>query len=247
MKSLLWVALVFLLVFYVFGITFTTAATAAIEEAGETAKSSEDFQMLALNFGTLPRSVIALYMAMSGGNDWGQFYEALAELHWMYSCLFLVYITFSLFGVVNIVTGVFVEGAMQASQGDSEVLIYEEMESKKEYLNSVRKLLDEMDMDDNGEITLDELMESLQDQRVVSYFTALGLHVNDATEIFHILDLDNSGSITIEDFIHGCYKLQGAARHLDTKITQFGVNNLSRSLYALSNDIRMVKEKLEVT
>jgi len=245
MKSLLWVALVFLLVFYLFGITFTTATTTAIEEAGFEAKADESLADLADNFGSLPRSILVLYMAMSGGNDWGEFYNALAGLPWYYSFLFLLYITFALFGVVNIVTGVFVEGAMQASQADSEVLIHEEMETKKEYLSSVRKLLLEMDTDDDGLITLQELVVSLSDPRVVSYFVAMGLQVEDATEIFQILDSDQNGYIEIEEFINGCYRLQGAAKNLDTKITQFKVNQVMARVGKISKDVQHIKEKLK--
>jgi len=89
--------------------------------------------------------------------------------------LFLTYVTFAFFAVVNIVTGVFVEGAMQASQGDLEVLIHEEMNQKNDYLSSLKTLLNEMDRDGDGLISLDELKDSLKDSRVNFYLHALQL------------------------------------------------------------------------
>eukprot|EP00930_Biecheleria_cincta_P038821 TRINITY_DN26689_c0_g1_i1.p1 TRINITY_DN26689_c0_g1~~TRINITY_DN26689_c0_g1_i1.p1 ORF type:complete len:612 (-),score=114.48 TRINITY_DN26689_c0_g1_i1:380-2035(-) len=217
MKSLCWVFLVLGLVFYMFGIAFTSAVT-------DHFKSSEmwndpSYADLRQNFGTLDRAVLSLYMAMSGGNDWGAYYDSIASLPFIYSFLYLVFITFSVFAVVNIVTGVFVDSAMQANLVDKDILVHEELEEKKEYLEEVRLIFHALDSDSSGTITLSELENGLQHEKLEAYFRALKLDVSDAAMLFKLLDKSNSQAISIEDFVDGCYKLQGEATAMDTKMT----------------------------
>merc|ERR1719353_1821311 len=84
----------------------------------------------------------------------------------------------------------------------------------------------EMDQDEQGTISLEEFESKLEDERVIAYFNALKLDVSDARVLFRLLDTDESGEITIDEFIVGCYKLQGESRSLDMKIMIFEVNAL---------------------
>uniref|UniRef100_A0A7S4QXF7 EF-hand domain-containing protein n=1 Tax=Alexandrium monilatum TaxID=311494 RepID=A0A7S4QXF7_9DINO len=243
MKSLAWVVLVLIMTFYVFGITFTAAATSALD-TGEKWRAPET-QELITHYGTLDRSILTLFMAMSGGQDWGMYYDALRELSAQYRALFLLYITFAIFAVVNIVTGVFVESAMQSNNTDREVIVLEEMESKKTYLKSMREVFDEMDEDDTGCITMEEFERKLNDQRVIAYFNALKLDVSDARTVFRLLDYDQSNEVNIDEFISGCYRLQGESRSLDMKIMQCEVQFLQESFIAFSQTMQEIHAMLQ--
>merc|ERR1712050_826768 len=137
-----------------------------------------------------------------------------------YRMIFIVFLTFSLFAVVNIVTGVFVDAAMQANQMDREIVVHEELENKKSYLFNMHQIFDEMDCDNTGFLTLDEFERRLNDERVIAYFNRLKLDVSVARILFEMLDLDRGGEVTIEEFLTGCYKLQGESRTMDMKIMQ---------------------------
>merc|ERR1712110_394279 len=104
--------------------------------------------------------------------------------------LFLLFITFSLFAVVNIATGVFVDAAMQANSMDREIVVHEEMEEKKAYLESMHQIFDEMDTDGTGCITFADFTRRLDDERVIAYFRHLNLDVSEARKLFELLDLD---------------------------------------------------------
>lgn len=222
--SLLWVALVFLLMFYIFGISFTMAAVAYLETSDMWL--AEENANLLLYFGTLDRSMLSLYMSMSGGNDWGQYYEALLMLPFHYRIIFLTFITIAVFAVVNIVTGVFVESAMQSSLSDRDVIVHEEMRAKAEFLAEMRHIFEEMDSDQTGRISKDEFEETLREDRVVAYFSAMKLDVSDAHQLFVLLDYNRSGEIDINEFLDGCYKLQGQSRTLDVAIMKYELQYL---------------------
>lgn len=225
MKSLCWVFLVLGLVFYMFGIAFTSAVTDYLKT---TAMWNEETNAhLRQHFGTLNSSVLSLYMAISGGADWGFYYhDAIVLLPGIYSFLYLLFITFSVFAVVNIVTGVFVDSAMQANLVDRDIVVYEEMEDKKQYIEEMQQILLALDTDCSGTITLDELTHGLQHEKLKAYFRALKLDLSDATMLFNLLDKGNRHAIPIDDFVDGCYKLQGEATALDTKMTFLEVQTI---------------------
>ncbi|CAE8609884.1 unnamed protein product, partial [Polarella glacialis] len=236
MKSLVWVMLVLGLLFYVFGISFTAATT----EYLETTAMWEDpaNKSLIRYFGTLDRSFLALYMAMAGGSDWGIIYDALGPCSFAYQLLFLVFITFALFAVVNIVTGVFVDSALTASSGDKAMVVMEEMELKKAKLDDMREIFEELDDDGSGKFTMEEFELRLSDERVGAYFSASKLDVSDAKVLFGLLDHDQSNEVSIDEFVSGCYKLQGEARSLDAKVMQFEVKFLKDAVLQLVDLMR---------
>merc|ERR1711972_181540 len=222
--------------FFIFGVCFTTATILTMETAAM--YSSPKYMLLVSNFGTLDKSVLSLYMAMSGGNDWGVYYDALMPLDFHYRVLFLFFMTFSLFAVVNIVMGVFVDSAVQSNHRDREFAVREELEHKKSYLESMKFIFEEMDADGTGHISLREFESKLGDERVIAYFNALKLDVSDARTLFSLLDHDQSDAVSIHEFLSGCYKLQGESRSLDVKIMQCEVKFVKESLGVVNAMLR---------
>mmetsp|Transcript_101997 Transcript_101997/g.191860 ORF Transcript_101997/g.191860 Transcript_101997/m.191860 type:complete len:310 (+) Transcript_101997:2-931(+) len=216
------------MLFFIFGISLVTGVTDHMAEAG--AFDDTRNEKLVEYFGFLGRATLSLYMSMSSGNDWVVYYEALGLLPDQYRFFFLTFISVAIFGVVNIVTGVFVESAMANSTKDREVMIHEELESKKSYQEAMRQFFEEADEDGTGTMGFDEFKKKLDDDIVIAYLNAHQLDVSDASELFTLLDFDQSGEIEIEEFLDGCYKLQGQSRALDMKITQMEVKWLREAV-----------------
>mmetsp|Transcript_16197 Transcript_16197/g.37243 ORF Transcript_16197/g.37243 Transcript_16197/m.37243 type:complete len:590 (-) Transcript_16197:162-1931(-) len=234
--SLVWVFLVLGLVFFIFGINFTDGTIAELDTMDKFLNESN--QELLEHFGTLDRSIMSLYQAMSGGNDWGVYYESLGKLPAQFRLSWIVYITFAIFAVVNIVTGVFVESALAANNSDRENVISEELEFKKQYLQTLQAIFEELDHDATGYITSEEFEHALQEERVVAYFRALKLDVTDAQTLFKLLDYDQSEEISIEEFLDGCYRLQGESRTLDVKLMQYEVRFLKEAMVNIMEVLR---------
>lgn len=232
-KALMWSVTVLFLMFFIFGISLTIGTIYYLETADMW--QSADTQALRHYFGTLPRSVLSLYMAMSGGKSWGDLFNVLGDLSASYSLLFLLFVTVAIFAVGNVVTGIFVENAMQSHQTDKEVLVQEEMDSKKDYFQQMKEVFDELDDNQSGFFTLDEFEDKLEDERVVSYFNVLNLDISDARMLFTLLDYDQSGEVAIEEFLAGCFKLKGESRSLDLAIMQFELRWLKEAFVAFAD------------
>lgn len=220
-KTLLWVMIILTLIFYIFGIMLTWGVYDFHMTSGS-AWLDPKYDDLRVYFGTLFRSIISLYMGITNGKSWDLYYDALADLS-LYRVLFLMFIAFSLFAAVNVVTGVFVESAMRTSEEDRDFLIQEELQAREANLKSLHRLFLEMDTSANGTISLQEFERHVTDERAMAYFQSMKLDVTEVKTLFELLDIDRSGQIDIKEFMVGCDKLRGEAKSLDVAVLQFQV------------------------
>eukprot|EP00930_Biecheleria_cincta_P100521 TRINITY_DN92152_c0_g1_i1.p1 TRINITY_DN92152_c0_g1~~TRINITY_DN92152_c0_g1_i1.p1 ORF type:complete len:548 (-),score=80.11 TRINITY_DN92152_c0_g1_i1:34-1677(-) len=242
MKSVCWIGMVFGMMFYLFGVVFTDALTAF--GSSPEVRNHPDNERLFAYFGRLGTSLLTLFMAMSGGAEWGEMYKQLERLGGFYCFLFLIYVTISIFAVVNVVTGVFVDSAMQINSQDKEVVVHEELREKKKVLDELEFLFHELDRDGSGKLSREEFNLNLANERVLAYFTSLKLNINEAEMVFDLLDFDQSGELSIDEFIQGCYQLQGEASAIDTKMMQIEVKFLKEIVSRLYS--KMVPDGAEV-
>lgn len=217
MGSLFWAIVVFGIIFYIFGVVFTVAVTDYCRLDGRW--KTEESQNLRDWFGTLDRSAVSLFMGISGGADWGDFYLELEVLSPLMQMLFILYVWFCLIAVINVVTGIFVEGAIKCAANDRETLIEEELREKDVISQQLLKLFNELsaDNDEVGTVGISKRMfeEHMKDERAQAYINALDIDFDDVETLFELLDEDGSGSVDIKEFLQGCERLKGQATSID--------------------------------
>lgn len=201
MGSFCWTAVFLVIMMYCCGIFFTDLATDIKRNNSEIASDIE------LYWGDIQTSMLSLYMAISGGDDWQNFVNVFRSdsLYLVSTLVFAVYIAFATLVMLNLVTGVFVEGAQRI-----------EKENKlNELIKISAKHFSKADEDCNGEITWVEFEQQLENSKMDEYCKAMGIKVPDAIQLFHILDEDNSGTISIPEFVQGLLRLRGHAKAMD--------------------------------
>merc|ERR1719235_1159840 len=106
--DLLWAFVVIVLIIFVFSIIFDSAVADYFEQVDlddpVAMSPTEDLQKY---YGSMSESMISLWCAISGGNDWFQYAEVLRQLQMgeIYFSLFMFYIAFCVVGLLNVVTG----------------------------------------------------------------------------------------------------------------------------------------------
>merc|ERR1712217_295487 len=100
LKALVWVCIVLFGTFFLFSVSFVAATTENLDTA-EKWQDPENHDLITW-FGSLDEAILALFMAMSGGNDWGLYFDALRLLPVQYCFLFIAFILFSIFAVFNV-------------------------------------------------------------------------------------------------------------------------------------------------
>jgi len=129
--------------------------------------------------------------------------------------VFLVFVFFVNFAVLNVVTGIFCQSAIESAQQDNDEVLEVQLSMKKDYVMKLQELFEDIDQEGDGFVTLAEFEEHLQDKRLAAYFAALDLNVDQAWTLFKLIDREERGAVSIDEFVDGCLRLRGAARGID--------------------------------
>jgi hypothetical protein len=213
MRSLFWAAVIATLIFCVFGMVLTQATLDYCFD--NDAWHHSETERIREKFGSLGSSMLSLYETMAGGISWGDLVDVLEILSPAYVAVYLVFTALTVVAVMNVVTGIFVENAMQGAQADNEAQIQLAMQNKQKYVDHISAVFKELDSSGKGSINLEEFENGIEDVRLVAYFERLGLDLSDVKQLFVLLDKDHAGTIDIEEFLIGCLRMQGQAKSMD--------------------------------
>merc|ERR1712137_899684 len=128
---------------------------------------------------------------------------------------FALYIVFVTLGVLNIVTGFFVGGTIEASTTAKDEILRRAQENKAVMVELMGELFHRMDDDASGMLSWEELENHLYDDELQEYFLVLEMHPSEAKDLFRILDINGSDQVNIDDFTNGILKFMGTPRNLD--------------------------------
>merc|ERR1719291_902931 len=125
MPSLSWAFLLLLVEIYVFSIFFSYGVVEYLREEypRDGDADSPVVTELKLFFGSLAQAMVSLFMCVTGGKDWGYLMHALAACSPVYAIALVVYIFVTMIGVMNIVTGIFVDSATLVSFKDQDIVV----------------------------------------------------------------------------------------------------------------------------
>jgi len=218
-----WALTLLSIIIYVFSVAFTLAAAKYLH--GDTECIGPQCILIFTHFGTLTRSFATLFQSICGGVDWGQAADALHSMGsngWVYYSAFLVYMTFTYFAVLNVITALFCQ---QVVEHALTVDVFEnKMESLQKVERDLLRLFNELDElarshdSPPGTVTYLDLEDFLKDEEVHRRFFRMGIDPENAWMLFMLLDQDKSGSVTIEEFVAGCMRLRGECQRIDLHV-----------------------------
>jgi len=219
-RGLLWASLMLVSIMYLFGMVFMGAATGYMKTAPpeEFANKKSAAASLKVFWGSLPLTLRTLFRVISGGADWFDASWALWNVGGFYGFLMMVYIFLMVFGVLNVLVGVFVDSAMATATMDKEILEKEAAVERAVLLDQATEVLTSVDKDGSGTVTWEEFEANLGDERVMEFLEAMAIDANEAQDVFAMVDSDDSGFVNISEFMDGCMKLKAGA-NLSTIVT----------------------------
>ncbi|CAE7937623.1 Cacna1e [Symbiodinium necroappetens] len=219
--ALFWAFVMLLLTMFMFSIIFGNGISLYFDELNTNDLDKvENARTVYEYFGGTYETLVSLFCSVSGGNDWMTYGETLrlgpGEVYFV---LFVFYIFFTLVGLLNVVTGIFVDSAVCTRTEDEVVESF--TEEQKRLCGEMRRIFASADMDGNGCITFEEFCKHVEDPWVQAFLSGLDIDISDARIVFTLLDVDGSGSLTVEEFVDGAMKLKGPAKGIDMLAVMF--------------------------
>eukprot|EP00930_Biecheleria_cincta_P038720 TRINITY_DN26604_c0_g1_i2.p1 TRINITY_DN26604_c0_g1~~TRINITY_DN26604_c0_g1_i2.p1 ORF type:complete len:591 (+),score=74.15 TRINITY_DN26604_c0_g1_i2:94-1773(+) len=218
LRSMAWTAVLLVVIFYGFGVCFTQAVSDHCRSVQVYATGDPNAmpvctdKAMVVYWGSLANSMYTLFKSISGGISWHDCVGSLADASEMAHALFIVYISLGYFVILNVVTGIFCNSAIECARLDKEVAIAHQLKQKGAFVRSLRKCFRDLDHDNSNVITFEEFEKALACERMSSMMDSMEIDTSDIWGLFRLIDSDQNGVIDVEELVDGCLRYKGAAR-----------------------------------
>jgi len=196
-------------------------------------------QQVYVLYGGIERTIMTLLMTVTGGPEWREAAWPMTQVSWFNGVLWTCYILFMIFGMLNVLTGIFVDAAIQASANDRDNMIQTQIEERHSFINMIRSVFVDSDTDNSGQVSEKEFHELLKNSEMVAYLKAMGIDSSEASGLFRLLDDDGSGCVDIEEFITGFLRLKGQAKAVDMVMLLYENRKISKKLNRIFKEARL--------
>eukprot|EP00931_Biecheleriopsis_adriatica_P115888 TRINITY_DN91639_c0_g1_i1.p1 TRINITY_DN91639_c0_g1~~TRINITY_DN91639_c0_g1_i1.p1 ORF type:complete len:704 (-),score=133.74 TRINITY_DN91639_c0_g1_i1:57-2168(-) len=213
LKALVWSLVLLIMIIYLFGIFFADSVNSYLASRKELDEDTEE--ALKLYFGSLHVSMHTLFASISGGIDWGKALRVLIQIDWTFAYIFEAYIAFVCFAVLNVMTGVFCQRAMDMADQDQESAVMVVKLEQDRLADWASDLFKRFDPDTEGNVTFGGFEKAFQDEQVKETLQALDISPDEVWDLFKLLDTGKSGDISEQEFVDGVMRLRGGAKSLD--------------------------------
>eukprot|EP00928_Gymnodinium_smaydae_P040036 TRINITY_DN27222_c0_g1_i1.p1 TRINITY_DN27222_c0_g1~~TRINITY_DN27222_c0_g1_i1.p1 ORF type:complete len:540 (+),score=80.29 TRINITY_DN27222_c0_g1_i1:78-1697(+) len=229
LKSLLWAILLLVIIIYSVSIVIMEIISGELDVSDA---HDPDAVALQEQFGSLFQTMFLLFQSISGGVDWDIISTPLFQISVPLGIFYLAYVAFSLFCVLNIITGVFVENSAKISLKDEENLLLETIEGRRQRMYDLSSLFC---LISGGQETFSrrQFQRHARDIRVQTQFSKLGISTHCLAGLFNLLDFQKTGAVSFDNFSMGIDMLHGSAKGIDLARLQSDVKAISLDIRAL--------------
>eukprot|EP00811_Abedinium_folium_P006682 NODE_1615_length_2420_cov_5.034453.p1 GENE.NODE_1615_length_2420_cov_5.034453~~NODE_1615_length_2420_cov_5.034453.p1 ORF type:complete len:698 (+),score=228.31 NODE_1615_length_2420_cov_5.034453:162-2255(+) len=244
--SLLWVVLMNAGATYVFAIYICQATSQYLRTRRETLSEAELEDRIAdlEIFSDLSRTMLTVFMSFTGGLDWADVINPLLTIGLLHGVMYIVFFVFVVFGMLNVITGLFVESACTIASTDRTALIDSALEAQQRFRRDFTEVFVMMDRDGDGILDVHELHSTLDNERTRALLETLGLSCGNAVQLYSLLDEDGRGKVSLESFLDGCEALKGPAKNIDIMSLRLDVRSVLETLRRLHESSQECNSKL---
>jgi len=186
-------------------------------------------------YSSLPQTMFSLLAAISGGTDWITIMEPVRTIGISYQIIFTFYVFFIVVGVLNVLTGVFLESAQDVH--DRDLTVQAEIARLDLFVQEMLDLFTEFVPDHDGRITWEQFQGYIHQEHVEAYMSSHMLETTHARLLFRMLDMDGNGVIGVDEFVIGMLRLKGGAKTYDARLLLHEVSALRTSVNVVQQTV----------
>jgi len=233
-RTLLWTIVVIFFVTYTFGIFGLASIVPELKSNLDFQRQSgsrediERLESLMAIFGGLDRIMFTLVQVLCADSFHGFMRDTLVYVPWSW-IYFYAYVAVACLVLMNLVTAIIVENAMEISRNDHEQLIQEREAKQRKEVKQLRNLFKLMDLDGSGTLCWEEFKSSFDDADMSKRWMLLDFKQEDCRELFRLLD-DGDGEIDTNEFFEGLQKMRGPALSKDVFKLHKAFRRIERAL-----------------
>lgn len=215
-----WAFLLTFICMYMFGIAITQMVADYVAEQQALGNDVDRNSELVHHFSSIAFSILTLFMSIAGGLSWEVVVHALGTINPVAEILFVVYIIFTAFCMLNVIIGIFCKNAVEVFENDKEKMIESALSEKSRYIDNLAGMFSAWDTSGDGYITLDEFKEHLENPKMEAFLESMDVKPRDALRLFEMMDIEDGcrdSKVEIDGFVTGCLTLQSNAKSVHTE------------------------------
>eukprot|EP00747_Dinoflagellata_sp_TGD_P138210 gnl/TRDRNA2_/TRDRNA2_175762_c0_seq16.p1 gnl/TRDRNA2_/TRDRNA2_175762_c0~~gnl/TRDRNA2_/TRDRNA2_175762_c0_seq16.p1 ORF type:complete len:537 (+),score=100.27 gnl/TRDRNA2_/TRDRNA2_175762_c0_seq16:67-1611(+) len=214
MRSMLWCVVLIFITVYMFAILFVQSITSYLQDPNVDHQAEVELRHF---WDGISWSMLTLFKLSTGGLSWADPAEPLRYVGFIPYAGMCLYIMFFSIVIMNTMTSLFVEAAIDSGEQDAAMVIREELKKKAEYVENLKKLFQLADQDGSNELTLEEFeaLSTSADEELEAFAASLQIDITEMEHTFKMLSGDGKEAVDAESFVVGCMKIKGAARSMD--------------------------------
>jgi Ca2+-binding EF-hand superfamily protein len=168
----------------------------------------DDCKYCSLSFSNIMYANLTFFQIVSG-DGWTELATPLIMNHPWTAIIFVGVIFSMVFGMLNLVTAVIVDTAVQARESDVMHMAAQKEHERRIAWRNFASLCIGMDLDEDGRITLEELRRGTEEiLELNAQLSAMGVEWHDLQMVFEMFDDKQIGKIPINEFVNHLYKMQ---------------------------------------
>lgn len=195
------------------------------------------------NFRDIPTSVFTLFQITTTDN-WVRIADPVIDLSPMWQIFFIVFICFSSWTMISVLTAVASDSMVMATLERGEAEAKEQEAKRHAFIEFLRDKFYEGDVDGNGYLDKQEFEDMIMKETTITYMRELGitsLSPDYLLKAWDMLDVDDSGELTIDEFVLGLSQL---SEELSTKHVVSVDTTLKRVAKSTGDKVNGLKRKI---
>jgi len=200
-QPLLWGFGVLASIIYFFSVLVCQTLVNWLELTGAESIDPVQRDALYMHYGSLGHTMVSFIMAITGGEEWSKLVEPLEAISAWYKLLFLCY-TFSItFGVMNIMTGLYVNVVTKVCDREQDLQMLKHAKKDKDLIEKLKTLLIAADKYQHGTLSREAIVKVIhndEDNRHI--LRGLNLEEDVTKTVYKLLDVQERNRVSIEEF-----------------------------------------------
>eukprot|EP00927_Polykrikos_kofoidii_P083784 TRINITY_DN8660_c0_g1_i1.p1 TRINITY_DN8660_c0_g1~~TRINITY_DN8660_c0_g1_i1.p1 ORF type:complete len:643 (-),score=80.46 TRINITY_DN8660_c0_g1_i1:82-2010(-) len=222
-KSLVWTMVLLAVVVYLMAVLLLMIIASSEKRVFE---DTDLGKLRRLYYQDLLRAMVTLFQTITGGVGWDDVSKPIEDLFPGSWVLFVVYVSFFMFAIMGVATGVFVDQAMKAIAQDQSLVALDQRGRRDATLKEIRDLFRQVVGNDKL-VSAGTLQGIMNQPEVRSCFKQLDMETWDLQTFIELVDT-NDELIDIDCFINGCFRLKGMAKNIDVVALRYECKVLAR-------------------
>jgi len=189
------------------------------------------------SFSSVQKTCLLFFQTLVAGDSWGQCTIPIIMESPMTFLLFALALVSVSLGFMNLILAVIVDNAGKVREGDKEEQIKDKRKQEAEALQTWKEVIRQVDSDNNGTISYQELMDGYDHPSVRHTLEMIGVNKEDLQIMFRLMDEDGSGDLDYDEFIDTFLKAQGQDLRIYLMMTKLQMDSVAKTVKRLQSKL----------